>query len=758
MKFTAFFMCTVWLLVGCNENNATTNTETIHTLQQAFPLTVTQQQNALAIAWDLPQGIYLYQAKVAVVSLTPDAKTPIIQQPEPTFKQDLNTQAMVPVYRGQTTLQVALESTKAQPVDVEIRYQGCSDQGLCYPPQILTQTVNVTPMPIVQPSLNLPPAMADQVLLDLTNDRTIPGLIPLASDEPLSSEQAFQLSTGVIDGRTVFAQWRIAPDYYLYQDKTVLSVSHPAVSLGKIEWPPGVTKEDPEFGTTVVYHDDLSINIPLQRTAVEATQITLNIEYQGCAEILGICYPPQTKSVVLSLPALAVADVVPTKAVVLQSEQDTFYEVLANRSFFAVIALFFLAGLGLSLTPCVYPMLPILSGIIAKQKDTNTRKALILTLTYVLSVAVVFSTAGVIAALAGANVQAAFQDPWVIGVFCLVFVALSLSMFGFYELQLPSTWQNKLNNMSSSQEGGTLMGAVVMGGLSALIVSPCVTPPLAGALLFVSKSGDPLLGGLALFSLSIGMSVPLLILGVTEGSLLPKAGHWMNAVKAIFGVLMLGIAIWLLSRVVPASVILGLWGILSLTSSIYLGALEPLSVEATGWQRLWKGTGIVLLVYGVMLLVGAASQHEDVFAPLASNQSMVVQGGSSTQPVALHNGFVKVSTQASFKQALMAAQQQQKIALVDLYADWCVYCKDLDRTTFADPLVQQKLQAFHLIKLDITTLTADLKQLLAFYEIGFLQPPIQLFIDRQGNELKHYRVIGYQGPKQFLRTLDNIVL
>jgi thiol:disulfide interchange protein DsbD len=381
-----------------------------------------------------------------------------------------------------------------------------------------------------------------------------------------------------------------------------------------------------------VYHDRVDLTLPLVRQTAAATEIELVAKYQGCAE-RGICYPPQTKRVRLSLPDATGATATAAPALPAASppvasppgivaaepvsEQDRIAAVLAGGSLWAVVALFFGFGLLLAFTPCVFPMIPILSGIIAGQGSRiTTRRAFVLSLVYVLAMALTYAVAGVLAGLFGANIQAAFQDPWILSAFALVFVALALSMFGFYELQLPSALQSRLAELSNRQEGGTLIGVAIMGLLSALIVGPCVAPPLAGALIFIGQTGDALLGGVALFFLSLGMGAPLIAIGTSAGKLLPRAGAWMDAVKAAFGVALLAVAILLLERILPAALSMLLWGLLLICSAVYLGALSQLPATAGGWDRLWKGLGVAMLIYGALMLAGAAAGGKDTLQPL----------------------------------------------------------------------------------------------------------------------------------------------
>ncbi|RMD70192.1 MAG: protein-disulfide reductase DsbD, partial [Gammaproteobacteria bacterium] len=411
----------------------------------------------------------------------------------------------------------------------------------------------------------------------------------------LEPDQAFVFSAEVKGPDVIVARWDIAEGYYLYKKRLRFELKEgKGVRIARVDLPPGEVKEDEFLGRTEVYHKALEARIHLARETQDALPITLEVTYQGCAEA-GLCYPPQKKAVSLVLPAGAALEEAPPVA-----EQDRIARYLRSGSTWLILTSFFIFGLLLAFTPCVFPMIPILSSIIVGQgKDITTGRAFILSLVYVLAMAVTYTLAGVIAGYFGQNLQAAFQNPWVIGAFSLIFVLLALSMFGFYELQLPSSLQSRLSEISGRQKGGTLIGVAIMGFLSALIVGPCVAPPLAGALIYIGQTGDAVLGGMALFALSLGMGAPLLIVGTSAGKLLPKAGPWMDAVKAVFGVLLLAVAIWLLERILPAPLTMLAWATLFITSAVYMGALEGVSGRS-GWYRLWKGLGLVLLFYGFL--------------------------------------------------------------------------------------------------------------------------------------------------------------
>ena len=415
------------------------------------------------------------------------------------------------------------------------------------------------------------------------------------------------------------------------------------------------------------------------------------------------------------------------------------------------IAAFFVAGLLLAFTPCVFPMVPILSGIIVGQGERlTTMRAFWLSLIYVLAMAVTYTVAGVLAGLFGQNLQAVFQNPWILSGFVLIFILLALSMFGFYELQLPGRLQTRLAEASNQQQGGQLWGVAVMGFLSALIVGPCVAPPLMAALIVIGSSGDAMLGGAALFSLSMGMGLPLIVFGVSAGKLVPRAGAWMDAIKAVFGVGLLALAIWMLERILPGVIIMLLWGVLAIACGIYLGALERIEPGSSGWKRLWKSMGIVLLVFGILEMVGAAAGGDYWLRPLDG-----IRSNSSGATVEKHAAFRRIKSVEDLEQALTQTRAGGRAAMLDFYADWCVECKRMERNTFPDETVAVLLERFQLLQTDVTA-NDDVDQEL-MRSFGIIGPPAILFFDRDGAEMTAYRLVGYFDPEEFTAHLQQVL-
>lgn len=562
----------------------------------------------------------------------------------------------------------------------------------------------------------------------------------------LTVDQAFQYKAEVKDAETLVVQWIIADGYYLYKNKIKLSLEkNSRIVLGKYELPQAQVKQDQYIGETHVYLQSISIELPLIRQNQTATELILVAKYQGCAE-KGLCYQPMTQKTTLIVPAVgeSVDNAEQISPVALLSEQGQIVAALSNSGLLINLLSFFGLGLLLAFSPCVYPMIPILSSIIVGEgNNITTKRAFILSLVYVLSVSITYAIAGVLAGIFGANLQTSLQTPWILVTFSAVFVALSFSMFGFYQIQVPSFLQAKLAQISNRQSGGTLGGVVVMGFLSALIVGPCVTAPLASALMYIGQTGDALLGGLALFSLSIGMGTPLLIIGTSAGKFLPRAGVWMDKIKSIFGVLLLAVAIWMLERVLPAQITLYLWAALLIIPSVYMGALEPLGENISGWKKFFKGIGIMMLVYGVILILSATSGGNDPMRPFQHMRSNILNG-TSTETIPTPLNFRLVKGVDDVEKAIVEAAG--KPVMLDFYADWCVSCKELEHITFADDGVRNALSGFVLLQADVTANDEKDKELQSHYKI--FGPPAILFFDSSGKELKNFRLIGFIEPKR----------
>jgi thiol:disulfide interchange protein DsbD len=575
-----------------------------------------------------------------------------------------------------------------------------------------------------------------------------------AADEYLKPEEAFKFSARMQDAGTVAVTYEIADAYYMYRERFKFTAD--GATLGEPSFPAGKVKFDDTFQKNVeTYRKTVTITIPVKSAGL----FTLNAQSQGCADA-GLCYAPQDASARLmggladgppgptlgAAPAVSIAPPAVTIAAPVaapaaqpapRSELGTIGAVLVGGKLLTIMSTFFVLGLGLAFTPCVLPMVPILSSIIVGEGAGARRmRGLVLSIAYVLGMAIVYTALGVGAGLAGEGLAAELQNPWMLGTFGLLIVAMALSMFGLYELQVPSALQSRLAKASGRQKSGKLTGVFVMGALSALIVGPCVAAPLAGALVYISQTRNVAIGGSALFAMALGMGVPLLLVGASAGSLLPRAGAWMNAVKRFFGVLMLAMAIWLVSPVLPAALQMVLWAALLLGYGFYL--LRP--------ARSWGATaaGAAFAVLGVLQLIGLASGGRDPLAPLAHLNP------GAPQIQALH--FTRVKTVAQLDAAL--AQTGGKTAMLDFYADWCVSCKEMEKLTFVDPKVKARLAGSVLLQVDVTANDADDKAMLKRFNL--FGPPGIILFDTRGQEIPDSRIIGYQDSEKFTESLARL--
>lgn len=585
--------------------------------------------------------------------------------------------------------------------------------------------------------------------------------VPGASGEPLDAAQAFRFSSRALDERTLELRWDIEPGYYMYRSKLKITAP-PGITAGTPEFVgEPLVKDDPNFGRMEIDRGRMRLRLPYGREAGAAVGAVLRVTGQGCAD-LGLCYPPFTHEVRLdgtdaapanAVPATAAEAVAATPAApasaaapgLPQDESGRIAGLLQGRALLPVLASFFGFGLLLALTPCVFPMIPILSSIIVGQGgEMHRARAAGLSLAYVLGMAVTYTAAGVAAGLSGSMLSAALQNPWVLGGFAGVFVLLSLSMFGVYELQLPASLQGRLNQRANGL-GGSWIGVALMGALSALIVGPCVAAPLAGALLYIARTGDAVLGGAALFMLALGMGAPLLLVGLAAGSLLPRVGLWMESVKRVFGVLLLATALWLLSPVLPVAAVMLLLSALLIGCAVQLHALDPLPADASGWRRLGKGLGVMAVLAGAALLVGALAGARDPLQPLAALRG---GGGPAVAAVQPAPAFERVADVAALEARLTRSVRP---VMLDFYADWCVSCKEMEHLTFGDPQVRERLARFELLQVDVTANSAADQALLKRFSL-FGPPGLVFFAPGQATEMA--RVVGFQDVATFARVLD----
>lgn len=787
-------------------------------VDQAFALSaVAVDRGRIEVSWKIADGYYLYRHRIGAQPVDSAFKFNPLQLPRGEKHRD-EFFGEVETYRGAVT--AVLTWAAASGVDrlqLRVKYQGCADIGVCYPPQVRTLTVD---LPAAEP----PSARTAPTISSTAREPAAPLLggnrkplfgtaSTLANDAlPLPPEQAFGFEAIASDGNTLLLRFTPARGYYLYRDRTSLALDADGVALGKPQWPKGVAHRDEHFGDVIVYFAQIDVPLPLRRTRAGAQDITLTATFQGCQND-GICYPPMTRKVRVALPAgmvdaaqqasagspsdattnEATAETVeaaeiarseiggsgmvgrqtgesaqegPTGIRVPNNQRATqrtpraasapannndgelaedsrLAAALAGRSRWWTLLGFFGAGLLLAFTPCVLPMIPILSGLIAGQGTRiGTRRAVWLSLVYILANALVFTAAGVVAGLLGANLQVAFQTPWVIVAFSLLFVVLALSSFGVFELQLPMALRARLGAITDHQRGGSMLGVAAMGALSALIVGPCVAPPLAAAVLYIGQSHDPVLGGAALFLLAMGMGVPLLAFGAAAGRGMPTSGPWMTNAQRVFGFVFLALAIWMASRVLPAQFALALYGLLALAMSAWLFSLarpragdRETGAHTSHW--LARFAGLVLAVIGAAELLGALGGGRDPLQPLAG-----MFGRSEPRELA----FRMIKSNADLDRELAAARDAGKPVLFDFYADWCVSCKEMEKYTFTQPEVHAALADVVLLKADVTANDAVDQALMQRY--GIIGPPATLlFVD--GRERRQLRLIGFERAAPF---------
>ncbi len=567
-----------------------------------------------------------------------------------------------------------------------------------------------------------------------------------AEEDYLEPEAAFKFSARMADEKTIELRYRIAPGYYMYRERFAFHAE--GAQLGQAELPPGKVKFDETFKKEVeTYRDELTIRIPVTASG----SFKLIATSQGCAD-RGLCYTPMDSEAKLSPKGglwsaiqgatqggESAAASAPSTAEIQSSaggEIGRIESSLKSGKLAVIIPLFILLGLGLAFTPCVLPMVPILSSIIVGEGGQASRlRSFTLALSYSLGMALVYTALGVAAGLIGEGLSASLQNPWVLSVFALLMVALSLSMFGVYQLQMPASWQTRLAQ-SSGKGGGKLFGVLLMGGISALIVGPCVAAPLAGALVYISQTRDVVVGGVALFSMAAGMSIPLLLVGLSAGMLLPRAGAWMETVKRFFGVIMLGMAVWMVTPVIPGWVAMLAWALLGVMAGIWL-------LRSRQGKLALRALGVLLLLGGVLQAAGLATGGNDPLSPLAH------LGSAAGEPK-----FQTVKSNAELDRVLQ--NTGGRVVMLDFYADWCVSCKEMEKLTFTKPGVKGELDKMLLLRVDVTANNADDRALLKRF--GLFGPPGILFFGKDGQEIRQARVIGFQAAPEFQSSLSKLAL
>lgn len=739
---------------------------------QAFMISAEAlDRQTVRVSWEIAEGYYLYQSKFRF-----KAENPAISFGDPdmpkAIRKDDPIFGPVEIYRNKVTLDVPVDNVPADAdmLTLKARSQGCADKGICYPPHTQTVLVALTQAVDAPPPVN--PADIQEIggngsdagdalaeLSALSDDLGLDAM----EDDILPPDEAFKVSALSLDGNTLEVSWQIAEGTYLYQDKVKVALEAEGIRLGEYQLPKPDIKKDsitPEgdIGDVAVYHDAVTLKIPLLRDNTAATTIDVKTAYQGCAD-RGICYPPQKTTLKVNLPASAGASgVAATPATTEEkvaapavsdavdmpvNEQDAILADLQSASPLLAIALSLGFGILVAFTACMYPMIPILSSLIMGQGEKVTAvRSFNLSLAYTQGIAITFGVLGAVMAVVGKElgIQSSLQTPWVLVPSAILFIALAMSMFGFYQIQMPSAIQSRLNDMSNKQQGGSLLGVGLMGVISALIVGPCGGPVLLAVLAFAAQSQDMLNGFIYLWVFGTGMGLPLLLMGAGGGALLPKAGTWMDTVKATGGVIMLALALSFLERMSPTyiatEVIMLMWGMLLVTVAVYLGALRQLPEDVSGWSKLWKGLGVVFLIYGAMFLVGVAAGGKDTNQPLSG---LSVGGGHAAQEQA-HAAFKQVKTVEDLNRELAAAKAAGKPVALDFYADWCTYCKVMEKEIFPDPKVVKAFDDFVLLQADITRQDDDDKAISE--HLNLTAPPAIYFWDRDGNAMPQYRLVG----------------
>ncbi len=790
--------------------------------QVAFvPKTTAVSDSTITVTFDIEDGYYLYRDKtyftvdsVTAVSDFASLITAPTDSDGSSSEQLVLLDAVYPsadilnddffgemsIYRDKVSIEVPYTAaTPLKAATLAVKYQGCADIGLCYPPT--TQIIDVELAGVSNlasssselldnqtPSSSLAnlgkssdtgsafnSSPLESSALSSTTEDSDPFGLKSDQQELLPPELAYLPQIISADNKQVSIRWHIEPGYYLYRDKLSFSLQPAGSSaVSDTAVSPGTEQHDEFFGDVMVLRDSPEAQLTMAegQDFSGLLNASLQINYQGCADI-GVCFPPS----VVNLPvvfasetsdivATSVVSVIgksankpPSKAAIAgsntpsaqsaqtdQSEQDRLFSMLGTNSVWLNVATFFGLGLLLAFTPCVLPMIPILSSlIVGKGDDMNTGKAFRLSLVYVLVMASTYAMVGVAVGLSGYNVQAFLQNPWVLSGIAVLFVVLSLSMFGFYELQMPTKVQEKLTQWSNNRGGGDVGGVAAMGFISTLIVGPCITAPLAGALIYIAKTGDALIGGAALFALGLGMGAPLLLIGTSAGKLLPRAGAWMNATKYVFGILMLIMAVYMISRFLPTTVIMALYGILAVMSGIFLGATDTLNRESRGWQRFGKGTGIVVSIYGLALLVGALSGGSSYTTPL---RGAISASSGQAGPAEEHElVFAPVKSVEGLQQIVAQASSEGRPVMLDFYADWCISCKEMEAFTFTDKRVQALLKDAIKIQADVTANDDIDQELLKHFDL--FGPPGIIFYDESGTELRPARVVGFMSANKF---------
>lgn len=797
--------------------------------------------NTITISFDVSDGYYLYRDKLSFTaqpvsntvqnsnklesllegngSASVSLDAPVYPEAQTIEDDYFGVQA---VFRGLTSISLPYTSEGLDAFTLSVKYQGCADIGLCYPPTTVEFPLELPEQGITDSRQSSSDLTSPLMSPDTGSSSSIAENMSLSdalsfgtdTDELLPPEVAYLPQIESATNAQIRVSWFIEDGYYLYRDKLNFSLTTPdSLDVGAISVSEGIEEHDEFYGNVSVLRHSAQVLLDLENTGVSEIVQTgeLTIYYQGCADI-GVCFPPSQVSLPVTFsgesdviaasaiqkvagklaldvtnetggkPSLLVKTVtrnsdasgsdssalvsldnnavisttVASDALPAQSEHSRLSGFLSANSVWLTIATFFGLGLLLAFTPCVLPMIPILSSlIVGRGQNISGARAFQLSSVYVLVMASTYALVGIFVGLSGYNIQAFFQNPVVLTGIALLFVVLSLSMFGFYELQAPTALQSKLSQISNRQGSGQFGGVAAMGFISTLVVGPCVTAPLAGALLYIAKTGDAVVGGAALFALGLGMGAPLLLIGTSAGKLLPKSGAWMDSVKYLFGILLLGMAIYMLSRFLPATITMALYGILAFVSGIYLGAFDSITSQSRNRNRFGKGVGLLVSVYGLALLVGALAGANSYTRPLGA----IAGGASSTSTSESNNNhslpFQPVKSVENLQAAVARASAEGKPLMLDFYADWCVSCKEMDALTFSDERVQSLLENALVVQADVTANDAQDQELLKHFDL--FGPPGIIFYDKQGAEIPAAEVVGFMKAADFAAHIERFI-
>jgi thiol:disulfide interchange protein DsbD len=722
--------------------------------EQAFHHSARLDGDRIIVTWRVEPGHYLYKQRMGFTAATPDVTlgTPAWPRGESHKDEFFGEQE---VFRGSNEFPVPFTVNGARPrtLELKLKFQGCADAGLCYPPTTWNETVALPATTAAAPT----GSAGGSLLSRSASNSAAAGLQSPATsaqqdDEFLPPDEAFRFVAQMKRPDTVELSWAIADGYYLYKKRVSVSTDSEQAQVGQPLLPQGKAHTDEFFGDSEVYYETLQGTVPVARAAGSTGTLNLKVTYQGCAEG-GLCYLPITKTVALELPPTDAASSLPpvdglaapdaAGGGVKISEQDRLASLLRNGNLALMLVTFFGLGLLLSLTPCMLPMIPILSGIIAGQGASITpARSFSLAFTYVQGMALTYAAAGAVFALVFKTApQAAFQQPWIITLFAVLFVAMAFAMFGTYTLQMPSALQSRLTDASNRQRSGSYIGTFAMGALSSLIVTACVAPVIVAALSVIAQTGNLARGAGALYATGIGMGVPLLVVGASAGSLLPRVGPWMDTIKSMFGVMFLGVAIYVASPLLPDALIMLLWSALAVISGFWVFSMRARDGGPAAAPL--RGTGLLAIFYGIILLIGTAAGGKDPLQPLKGTLLAGNSPGAAAEGIELK----PIKSVADLDREIAAAVAAGRPVMLDFYADWCVSCKEMEKYTFADAGVRETLAAGVLLQADVTA-NDEVDQVL-LKRFGIFGPPTIAFFGPDGVERQNHRLVGFVPAARF---------